>query len=101
VAGSIPWNSKGSTRGGDERRHTGVRGVPDWRCLDLLGRSEVKRPIVQSARGMELLLEEEAAEWQDIRIKHNRNWCQDGQNAEEWSNNRIILQNDVLNYLGE
>jgi len=50
---------------------------------------------------MELLLEEEAAEWQDIRIKHNRNWCQDGQNAEEWSNNRIILQNDVLNYLGE
>jgi len=21
--------------------------------------------------------------------------------AEEWSNNRIILQNDVLNYLGE
>jgi len=25
----------------------------------------------------------------------------DRQNVEEWSNNRIILQNDILNYLGE
>ena len=69
VAGSTPWNSKGSTRGRDERGRTGVREVPDWRHLDLLGRPEVKRPIVQSVRGMELLLEEGAADWQDIRIK--------------------------------
>jgi len=48
---------------------TGVRGVPDWRRLDLLGRPEVKRLIVRSARGMELLLEEGAADWWDIRIK--------------------------------
>jgi len=46
-----------------------MRGVPDWRCLDLLGRPEVKQPIVQSARGMELLPEEGAADWRDIRIK--------------------------------
>jgi len=74
--GSILWNSKGSTRGGDEGGHTGVQGVPDWRCLDLLGRPEVKRLIVQLARGIELLLKERAAEWQDIRIKHDRNRCQ-------------------------
>ena len=69
VAGSTPWNSKGSTGGGDEQGHTEVRGVPDWKCLDLLGRPEVKRLIVQSARGMKLLLEEGAADWWDIRIK--------------------------------
>jgi len=69
VAGSTLWNSKGSTRGGDERGHTGVRGVPDWRRLDLLGRPEVKQLIVRSARGMELLPEEGAADWRDIRIK--------------------------------
>jgi len=69
VAGSTPWNSEGSTGGGNERGRTGVRGVPDWRCLDLLGRPEVKRPIVWSVRGMELLLEERAADWRDIRIK--------------------------------
>ena len=69
MAGSTPWNSKGSTGGGDEQGHTGVRGVPDWRHLDLFGRPEVKRPIVRSARGMELLLEEGAADWQDIRVK--------------------------------
>jgi len=46
-----------------------MRGVSDWRCLDLLGRPEVKQPIVQSARGMELLPEEGAADWRDIRIK--------------------------------
>jgi len=68
VEGSIPWNSEGSTGSGDERGRTGVRGVPDWRCIDLLGRPEVKRPIVQSAREMELLLEEEAADWRDIRV---------------------------------
>jgi len=68
VEGSTPWNSKGSTGSGDERGHTGVRGVPDWRCLDLLGRPEVKRLIVWSARGIELLLEEGAADWQDIRV---------------------------------
>jgi len=67
--GSTPWNSEGSTRGGDERRHTRVQGVPNWRRLDLLGRPEVKRPIVRSARGMELLPEEGAADWRDIRIK--------------------------------
>jgi len=61
--GSTPWNSKGSTGDGDEQGCTRVRGVPDWRCLDLLGRPEVKQPIVQSARGMELLPEEEAADW--------------------------------------
>jgi len=69
VARSTPWNSEGSTRGGDEQGRTRVRGVPDWRCLDLLGRPEVKRPIVQSARGMELLLKERAVDWQDIRVK--------------------------------
>jgi len=35
-----------------------------------LGRLEVKQPIVWSARGMELLLEEGAADWQDIRVKN-------------------------------
>jgi len=25
----------------------------------------------------------------------------DGRSVEEWSNNRVILRNDVLNYLGE
>ena len=68
MEGSTPWNSEGSTGSGDERGRTGVRGVPDWRCIDLLGRPEVKRPIVQSAREMELLLEEEAADWRDIRV---------------------------------
>jgi len=67
--GSTSWNSEGSTRGGDNRVHTRVQDVPDWRCLDLLGRPEVKRLIVQSARGMELLLEEGAVDWQDIRAK--------------------------------
>jgi len=69
MAGSTPWNSKDSTRGGDERGHTRMCGVLDWRRLDLLGRPEVKRPIVWSARGIELLPEEGAADWQDIRIK--------------------------------
>jgi len=69
VAGSILWNSEGSSGGGDERGRTEVRGVPDWRRLDLLGRPEVKWPIVRSARGMELLPEEGAADWWDIRIK--------------------------------
>ena len=59
----------GSTRGGDEQGRTRVRGVPNWRRLDLLGRPKVKRPIVQSARGIELLPEEGAADWRDIRIK--------------------------------
>ena len=59
---STLWNSEGSTGSGEERGRTGVRGVPDWRCLDLLGRPEVKRPIVQSVRGMELLPEEGAAD---------------------------------------
>jgi len=36
----------------------------------------VKQLIVQSARGMELLPEERAADWQDIRIEHNRNQCE-------------------------
>jgi len=49
-----------------------VQGVPDWRHLDLLGRPEVKRLIVWSARGMELLLEERAADWRDIRIDKNQ-----------------------------
>jgi len=39
-----------------------VREVLDWRRLDLLGRPKVKWPIVQSARGMELLLEEGVAD---------------------------------------
>jgi len=69
MAGSTPWNSEDSTGGRDERGRTRVHGVPDWRHLDLLGRPEVKRPIVQSAREMELLPEEGAADWQDIRIK--------------------------------
>jgi len=46
-----------------------VQGIPNWRHLDLLGRLEVKQLIVQSARGIKLLLEEGAADWQDIRIK--------------------------------
>jgi len=37
--------------------------------LNLLGRPEVKQLIVQSARGIELLLEEGVADWQDIRKK--------------------------------
>jgi len=53
-----------------------MRGIPDWRCLDLLGRPKVKRLIVWSARGMELLLEERATDWRGIRIKHDRNQCQ-------------------------
>jgi len=69
MAGSTPWNSKDSTRGRDEKGCTRVHGVPDWRRLDLLRRPEVKQPIVWSARGMELLPEERAADWRDIRIK--------------------------------
>ena len=69
MAGSIPWNSEDSIGGGDERGRTGVQGVPDWRRLDLLGRPEVKRPIVWSARGMELLPEEGTTDWRDIKIK--------------------------------
>jgi len=68
VEGSTPWNSKGFTENGDEWGRTGVRGVPNWRRLDLLGRPEVKRPIVRSVRGMELLPEEGAADWRDIRV---------------------------------
>jgi len=63
VEGSTPWNSEGSTGSGDEQGHTGVRGVPNWRRLDLLRRLEVKRPIVQLVRGMELLPEEGAVDW--------------------------------------
>jgi len=62
VKGSTPWNSKDSTGSGDKRGRTGVQGVHDWRRLDLLGRPEVKRPIVRSARGIELLPEEGAAD---------------------------------------
>jgi len=62
VTGSTLWNSKGSTRGGDNWEYTGVWGVPEWRHLDLLGRPEVKWPIVWSARGIELLSEEKAAD---------------------------------------
>jgi len=40
--GFTPWNSEGSTRGGDEWGHTGVQEVSDWKRLDLLGRPEVK-----------------------------------------------------------
>jgi len=69
IAGSTPWNSEDFTGGGDEWGHTRVCRVPDWRRLDLLGRPEVKRPIVRSARGMELLPEEGAVDWWDIRIK--------------------------------
>ena len=36
----------------------------------------MKQLIVQSARGMELLLEEGAADWRDIRIEHDRNRCE-------------------------
>jgi len=28
------------------------------------------------ARGIELLPEEGAADWRDIRVKHDRNWCE-------------------------
>jgi len=62
VEGSIPWNSEDSTRSGDEWGCTEVRGIPNWRRLDLLGRPEVKQLIVWSVRGMELLLEEKAAD---------------------------------------
>jgi len=68
VKGSILWNSEGSTGSGDERGHTRVQGVPNWRCLDLLGRPEVKQLIVRSARGIKLLQEEGAADWRDIRV---------------------------------
>jgi len=44
--GSTPWNSEGSTKGGDEWGCTRVQGVPDWRYLNLLGRPEVKQLIV-------------------------------------------------------
>ena len=63
MEGSTLWNFEGSNGSGDERGRTGVRGVPDWRHLDLLGRLEVKQLIVQSAREMELLPEEGAADW--------------------------------------
>jgi len=69
VARSTLWNSKGSTGGGDEWGCTGMQGVPNWRHLDLLERPEVKRLIVWSARGIELLPEEGAADWRDIRKK--------------------------------
>ena len=69
VAGSTPWNSKGSTRGEDEQGCTGVQGIPDWRYLDLLGRPEVNWLIVWLAREIELLPEERAADWWDIRTK--------------------------------
>jgi len=69
VEGSTLWNSEGSTRGGNERGHTGVQDISDWRYLDLLGRPEVKQLIVQLARGIKLLLEEGATDWRDIRIK--------------------------------
>jgi len=36
----------------------------------------VKQPIVWSARRIELLPEEGAADWRDIRVKHDRNWCE-------------------------
>ena len=62
MEGSTPWNSEGSTGNGDEWSRTGVQGVPDWRRLDLLGRPEVKRPIVQLAGEMELLPKEGAAD---------------------------------------
>ena len=62
MEGSTPWNSEGSTGSGGEQSRTGVRGVPNWRRLDLLGRPEVKRLIVQLAREMELLPEEGAAD---------------------------------------
>jgi len=39
-----------------------VQGAPEWKHLDLLGRLEVGQTIVWLARGMELLLEEGAAE---------------------------------------
>jgi len=60
VKGSTPWNSEDSTGSGDEWRCTGVRGIPDWRYLDLLGRLEVKQPIVQLTREIKLLPEERA-----------------------------------------
>jgi len=69
VEGSTLWNSEGSTGGGNERGRTGVQDISDWRHLNLLGRPEVKQLIVQSARGIKLLLEEEATDWRDIRIK--------------------------------
>jgi len=109
VKGSTPWNSEGSIESGDEWGHTRVRDVPDWRCLDLLGRPEVKWPIVQSARGMELLLEEGAADWQDIRTKARQEpvwvckFCQ-GQNFGRRRYrvvDRTTLQNGVMYYVGE
>jgi len=63
VEGSTLWNSEGSTGSGDEWGCTGVQGVPDWKHVNLLGRPEVKQPIVWSVRGMELLPEEGAADW--------------------------------------
>jgi len=44
-----------------------VQGVSNWRHLDLLRRLEVKQPIVWSARGIELLPEEGATDWRDIK----------------------------------
>jgi len=95
LEGSTPWNSEDSTGGRDEWGHTGVRGVPNWRRLDLLGRPEVKRPIVRSARGMELLPEERAADWWDIRIKIRQEpvwvckFCQ-GRTDRVWRNRVMI-----------
>ena len=74
MAGSTLWNSKGSTRGGDEWGHTGVQGVPDWRHLDLLRRPEVKRPIVRSARGWNYSQKRELQTGETSELKHNRNW---------------------------
>jgi len=57
------WNSKEFTRSRDNRGHTRVRDVPEWRHLDLLRRPEVKQPIAWSAREIELILEERAVDW--------------------------------------
>jgi len=109
VTGSTSWNSKGSTRGGDNRECTEVQGVPNWRHLDLCGRPEVKRLIVWSAREMELLLKERAIDWQDIRTIAQQElvWvCKfcPWQNYGGWKSrviNRIILWNGVVYYFRE
>jgi len=97
MVGSIPWNSEGSTGGGDERGRTRVWGVPDWRRLDLLGRPEVKWLIVQSARGMELLPEEGAADWRDIRIKTRQEPVWVCKFCQEWNSGgrryKVIVRN--------